>query len=84
MKWLSTAWLIIRDVLLTGMGLWIIGQQARSPHPSDVLLVVAMGLTTPAAWDKARAVLSPPRESRTSSSSPSPGESPSPRSGPPE
>ena len=52
MAW-QTAWQLVKDILLTGTGLVIIVLQIRSPHPSDVLLVVALALTVPSAAVKA-------------------------------
>ena len=68
MQW-QTAWQLIKDVALTGTGLVIIIVQIWSPKPSDVLLVVGLALTVPAAASHAASILS------------GPGASPSPPSG---
>jgi hypothetical protein len=64
-RWGTAAWAIIKDVVLTGTGVWILITQALSQHPSDPLLVVAMGLCAPAIYDHAKSLVSgtpPPRE----------------------
>lgn len=58
MKWWTTSWLLIKDVALTGTGLWLIYRQAVSAVPSDVLLTVGLALIVPSVYDHARAVLS--------------------------
>lgn len=50
-------WELARDIGLTGLGAWIIWTQVYAPHPSDVLLAIALGLTVPAAASNVRAVL---------------------------
>ena len=50
----------MKDVLLTGTGVWILVSQALSPHPSDPLLVVAMGLCAPAIYDHAKSLVGGP------------------------
>jgi hypothetical protein len=57
---IKEAWPVIRDVALTGTGIFVIIREVYSPHPSDVLLAVAMGLTAPAAYEHVRALLSGP------------------------
>ena len=79
MKW-QTAWQLTKDVLLTGTGLVIIVVQIWSPHPSDVLLVVALALTVPSAAGHAASILSGPGVPPSSESSPSDGEQESPSS----
>jgi hypothetical protein len=59
-RWSSAAWAIIKDVLLTGTGVWILISQALSSHPSDPLLVVAMGLCAPAIYDHAKSLVAGP------------------------
>lgn len=58
-KW-NTLWLLLKDVALTGTGLWLIYRQAVSPSPSDVLLTVGLALIAPSVYDHAKAVLSGP------------------------
>ena len=65
------AWALIRDILLTGVGLGIIVKQGFfTPHPRDVLLVVAMALTAPAVAEHTRKLLSGRAGIIESSSSP--------------
>jgi hypothetical protein len=78
-KW-NTSWLLIKDVALTGTGLWLIYRQAVSAVPSDILLTVGLALIAPSVYDHAKAVLSKPGAGESSSSH-APGEpSPSSRS----
>jgi hypothetical protein len=92
-KW-PTVWLLIKDVLATGTGLVIIISQIFAPHPSDVLLVTAIALTTPSLASHAGTLLGAPstaghgQQESPSSSSPhgspqssSPGGSGDPRNG---
>jgi hypothetical protein len=57
-QWTSATWAVIKDIVLTGTGVWILVTQALSPHPSDPLLVVAMGLCAPAIYDHAKSLVS--------------------------
>jgi hypothetical protein len=59
-KWLSTAWQLARDILLTGTGLWLIISQVGARDPSSALIVAGLALTVPAAATHAAAVLSGP------------------------
>lgn len=59
MKW-TTAWQLIKDILLTGTGLVIIILQIFARQPSDVLLVVGLALTVPSAASHAASILSGP------------------------
>ena len=72
MKWLTAIWLIVRDVLLTSTGLWIIYRQAYSQRPSDLLLAVAVTLIGPAVGANVRALLSGPGGSSSLPSPPQP------------
>jgi hypothetical protein len=65
-KWSGDrAWQIVKDIVLTGLGVWIIASQALSSRPpSDPLLVVAMALCAPAVYDHAKSVLSGPSSAR--------------------
>lgn len=56
MRW-NLSWTVIKDVALTGTAIWLIVTQVRSPHPSDVLLATALGLTTVASAPHAKALL---------------------------
>lgn len=73
MRW-STLWLGLKDVLLTGSGLFLILSQTFSAHPSDVLLVAGLALTVPSVATHARDVLSGPtgQHSLPSSAPPTP------------
>lgn len=80
MKWLSIVWQLIRDVALTGFGLWVIWTQVERPDPNGTLLAVALACIVPAARSAVTTVLSgpgsssespPPQEELPSPSSPS-------------
>ena len=75
-------WALLRDIVLTGTGLWIIVVQSVARKPSDVLLVVGLALTTPAAAVHAAQILGAgtPIQGHSSPSSPSDGSQPSPSS----
>ena len=60
MKWLQTAWQLVRDIALTGTGLWLIISQDMSAHPSGDVLVVALALLVPAAATHAASIISGP------------------------
>ena len=83
MKW-QTAWLLLKDLLLTGTGLVIIITQIQAKTPSDVLLVVGLALTVPSAATHAASILAGPGVPPSSESSPPAGEQPSPPPSPPE
>jgi hypothetical protein len=76
------AWEIIRDVVLTGTGIWLAIHEAYSPSPDDAILALAMGFTAPAAFEHVKALLSSPGESGSSRRPPASGSPPS--SPPPE
>ena len=82
MKWWLTAWQVLRDVALTGTGMWLIISQVGSKDPSSVLITAGLVLTVPAAASHAMAVLSGPSAPGhgPGESSPSP---PPPSSSPP-
>lgn len=79
MKW-QTAWLLLKDIALTGTGLVIIILQVFAKQPSDVLLVAGLALTVPSAASHAASILSGPGVQESSRSSDSHGERPSPPS----
>lgn len=66
MKWVDLLWQLVRDVLLTGLGAWIIWKQVESPVPDTALLVVALGCIAPAARSAVATVLSGPGSSSSS------------------
>jgi len=81
LKWAQTAWALLRDVGLTGFGVWVIWKQVESLDPNAALLVVALGCIAPAARSAVATILSepgsssessPPHSESLSSSSPSP------------
>jgi hypothetical protein len=72
--------MLLRDVGLTGFGVWIIYKQVESLEPNAALLVVALGCIAPAARSAVAAILSAPGSS--SESSPSHAELPSSPSSP--
>lgn len=82
MKWLTTAWPLARDILLTGAGLYLIISQVGAADPSSTLIVAGLALTVPAAATHAVSVLSgpspPARHGGPSSSEPAPPPSSSP------
>lgn len=84
MKWVQTAWPLVRDILLTGTGLFLIIYQGFERNPSSAVLVVGLALTVPAAATHAASVLSGPsattQHDPPSSSPPSPPPSSSPSS----
>lgn len=63
MKWAQTAWILLRDIVLTGFGVWIIWKQVESLDPNAALLVVALGCLAPAARSAVAAILSTPGSS---------------------
>jgi hypothetical protein len=69
-KWAQIIWQLIRDVMLTGVGLWVIIKQANQPHPSAELLVVALGCIAPAARTAVTTILSGPGSSSESAPHP--------------
>ena len=73
MTW-ETAWQLIKDIALTGVGLALIISQIFTRQPSDVLLVTGLALTIPSVASHAATLLSPPStggHGPPSSSSPS-------------
>jgi hypothetical protein len=72
-------WLLLKDILLTGTGLFLVLSQVLSPAPSDVILAAGLALTVPSIAGHARALLPGTGGSSSPSSSP-PGP---PESGPP-
>jgi hypothetical protein len=75
LRW-NTAWTIVRDVLLTGTGIFLVLKQAYSLHPNDAILAVAMGFTAPSAVDHVKALLSGPSDAPSSPPSPPPASLP--------
>lgn len=60
LKWAQTAWTLLRDIGLTGFGVWIIYKQVESLSPNAALLVVALGCIAPAARSAVATILSEP------------------------
>lgn len=60
MKWWLTAWQLIRDVLFTGLGAWIIYRQVYAAAPSPYLLLFAAACFWPAARSAVTTLLSGP------------------------
>lgn len=60
MGWLQKAWALLRDVGLTGFGIWVIYKQVESVSPNAALLVVALGCIAPAARSAVATILSGP------------------------
>lgn len=85
MKWLQTAWQLIRDIAMTGTGLWLVISQDASAHPQGDILVAALALLVPAAATHAASIISGPSappHGQPSSSPPAPQPSSSPSSPP--
>ena len=51
-------WLLLKDILLTGTGLFLVLSQVLAPTPSDVLLATGLALTIPAVAGHAKNLLS--------------------------
>jgi len=59
--------MLLRDVGLTGFGMWIIWTQVEAASPNAALLVVALGCIAPAARSAVATILSGPGASSESS-----------------
>jgi hypothetical protein len=59
--------MLLRDVGLTGFGIWIIWTQVEAASPNAALLVVALGCIAPAARSAVATILSGPGASSESS-----------------
>jgi hypothetical protein len=68
-------WSLLRDIGLTGFGVWIVYKQVESVSPNAALLVVALGCIAPAARSAVATILSGPGS--LSESQPPHAESPS-------
>jgi hypothetical protein len=69
-KWVAAAWALVRDVALTGLGIFLILQQALwVHHQSGTLLVVGVTLTSPALYEHGKRVLSGPGDMPSSPAS---------------
>lgn len=66
MRW-SPWWLLVKDIALTGTGLFVILSQTFSPRPNGVLLGAGLALTVPTVWEHVKALL-------PSSGDPGPGD----------
>ena len=66
MKWYQILWQLMRDVLLTGFGVWVIWRQVLAPEPNGTLLAVALVCIAPAARSAVTTVLSGPGSSSES------------------
>ena len=73
MKWLQTAWRLVRDVGLTGLGGWVVYKQVYAAEPSTPLLIFSAACFWPAARSAVITVLSGPG---SSSESPAPAAEP--------
>lgn len=85
MRWVQTAWTLLRDVALTGFGIWIVWKQVETVNPNAALLVVALGCIAPAARSAVATILSGPGPLSESlplqEEQPSPSSSPGPEGG---
>jgi hypothetical protein len=70
-------WQLLKDVLLTGLGMFAIFSQVLSAKPNGLLLGTGLALTVPSTWDHVKALL--PGSGGGGSSPPSepPGQQPS-------
>jgi hypothetical protein len=66
----KTAWMGVKDVILTGTGVAVIWVEALSSHPNGLALGTGLALTVPSVADHVRALL-PSSGGGDSSSSPS-------------
>lgn len=85
MKWWQTAWQLIRDIALTGAGLWLIISQDGAREPSGTIIVAGLALLAPAAATHAVSIISgpsAPSHGPPPSSPPAPPPSSSPSSPP--
>lgn len=80
MKWLSILRQLTRDVLVPGLGAWIIWKETEAAVPSTPLLIFAAGCFWPAAQSAIITILS---GLGSSSRPPEPPEGPPSRSLPP-
>ena len=77
MEWLTRWWReLLRDVVLTGSGLGIIGSQVFALHPNPYLIGAGLTLTVPSTVVKLRELASGSGSSGLSSPPPGPGPSP--------
>jgi len=53
----AQAWELIRDVGLTGFGIYLVALQSFSAHPSDALILAGVGLAVPAVRGNLKALL---------------------------
>ena len=75
MPW-SAAWPLIKDVVLTGTGVFVITFEVLNAHPNGLLLGTGLALTVPSTWEHVKALL--PSSGGGSSSEPSPSQTPPP------
>jgi hypothetical protein len=75
-KWVDFLRQLVRDVVLTGTGVWIIWRQVESASPNTTLLAVALVCIAPAARSAVTTILSGPSGPGSSSESPHPQEEP--------
>jgi hypothetical protein len=76
-NWLEKLWRnLLRDVVLTGVGVFLILRQGLSAHPSGLTLGAGLALTVPSVAAHLKALLPEYGEGSSSESSPPPGSSP--------
>jgi hypothetical protein len=72
-EWLTRWWReLLRDVILTGSGLAVIGSQVFAAHPNPYLLGTGLSLTLPSTYAKIREIMAIPSGTHGGSGSPSP------------
>jgi hypothetical protein len=81
-KWLQILWQqLVRDVLLPGLGAWVVYKQVYAAVPNPYLLAFAAGCFWPAARFALTTILSGPGASSESPAPPGEPSSPSSRPG---
>lgn len=70
-------WSLVKDILLTGLGIALIMSQVFSRSPSDVLLVTGLALTVPSVAGHAGSLLGARTGGPSSPPPPAPGLPPS-------
>jgi hypothetical protein len=71
-------WSLVKDALLTGLGMVAIYTQVFSPHPNGLILGTGLALTVPSVAGHVKALLPGGEGGDSSPSSRSPGAPPSP------
>ena len=79
-RW-KTSWPLLKDVGLTGTGIFVILWETFSGRPNGLLLGIGLALTVPSTWDHIKALMpssgGPSGDGSSSPSLPPGGSSPS-------